>query len=58
MSPELGRAWFRIALALIAVSGLVLLFQRPGTAEFVVATCSLGVGLIMLLLVTLAVKIL
>ncbi len=58
MSPKLGQAWFRIAIFLIVGSGLLLLFQQPGTAEFVVTTCSLGVGLLMLLLIVLAVKLL
>ncbi len=45
MDPQIGRAGFRIACYVAVVSGAMLLFLQPGTAEFVVAALSLGVGL-------------
>ncbi len=45
MDPQVGRAGFRIAFYVTMVSGVLLFFLRPGTAEFVVATLSLLVGL-------------
>lgn len=57
MAPELGRIWFRIALIFILGSGLLLLFQQPGTAEFIVTTCTLGIGIFMALLIILVVKL-
>jgi len=45
VDPQIGRAGFRIACYVAVVSGAMLPFLRPGTAEFVVATLSLIVGL-------------
>lgn len=44
VDPQIGRAGFRIACYVAVVSGAMLLFLRPGTAEFIVATLSLIVG--------------
>ena len=46
MDPQIGRAGFRIACYVAMVSGTMLFFLRPGTAEFVVAALSLLVGLL------------
>jgi hypothetical protein len=46
MDPQITRAGFRIAFYVMMVSGVMLLFLRPGTAEFVVAVLSLLVGLL------------
>lgn len=45
VDPQIGRAGFRIACYVAVVSGAMLLFLRPGTPEFVVATFSLAAGL-------------
>ncbi len=46
MDPQIGRAGFRIAFYVVLVSGVLLFFVQPGTAEFVVTVLSLGVGLL------------
>ncbi len=46
MSPELGRAAFRIAFFVTIVSVALLPVLKPGTAEFVVNVLSLGIGLV------------
>ena len=46
MDPQIGRAGFRIAFYVAMVSGTMLFFLRPGTAEFVVAALSLLMGLL------------
>lgn len=46
MDPQIGRAGFRIAFYVIFVSGALLFFVRPGTAEFVVTVLSLIVGML------------
>ena len=44
MNPELGLAWFRVAIFITLVSGVLLLFLTPGTAEFIISVASLAVG--------------
>lgn len=51
MTPEMGRAFFRIAVFVTLVSLALLPFLRPGTAEFVVNVLSLAVGLVSILIV-------
>lgn len=56
MSPQIGQAAFRIAVFLV-VMGLVLLpFQTPGTAEYIVTWLTLGVGLLMAAVIILIIK--
>lgn len=45
MSPDLGRAAFRIAFFIIFTTLLVLPFLKTGTAEFGVAILTLMIGL-------------
>lgn len=45
MNPELGLAWFRIAIFITLVSGALLFFLTPGTAEFIISIASFAVGL-------------
>ncbi len=45
MSPEALHAWFRIAVFITVVSAVLVFFQRPGTAEYVISVASLVVGL-------------
>jgi cbb3-type cytochrome oxidase subunit 3 len=56
LSPELGQAWFRIAFFITAVSGVLILFQIPGSAEFVISVTSFVIGLIFLGVVTIVVR--
>ncbi|MCD6289366.1 MAG: hypothetical protein J7M34_02600 [Anaerolineae bacterium] len=46
MDPQVGRLGFRIAFYVVFVSGVMLFFLQPGTAEFVVAVLSLVIGLV------------
>ncbi len=55
MSPELGRAAFRLAVFIVVVAlGLLLIVPRC-TAEFVITLVSLGIGLVFSALVVLLV---
>ena len=46
MSPDFGRAWFRIATTITVVAAVLVFFTEPGTAERVVSTITLLIGLI------------
>jgi len=46
MNPEAGRAWFRIAMTITLVSAVLVYFTEPGTAERVVSTITLLIGLL------------
>ena len=46
MNPEAGRAWFRIAITIMVVSGMLVYFTEPGTAERVVSEITLLIGLL------------
>ncbi|GAB4558931.1 MAG: hypothetical protein Kow0047_04420 [Anaerolineae bacterium] len=46
MDPQIGLMGFRIAVYVVLVSGGMLLFLKPGTAEFVISALSLGIGLL------------
>ena len=56
MNPELGQAWFRVALFITLVSAVLLIFVQPGTAEFVMTVASLVVGLVFVGVVVFMVK--
>jgi len=53
VSPEIGLAATRIALFLIVGAGLLLLWVPRDSAEFVVLALTIGIGLVMLGVVTL-----
>jgi len=46
MTPGLARAALRWAVLIVVVSAGLLLFLRPGTAEFVITVFTLGIGLV------------
>jgi hypothetical protein len=46
MNPDLGRAWFRIALTITLLSAVLVFFTESGTAERVVSIITLLIGLI------------
>jgi hypothetical protein len=52
MSPEMGKAFFRIAVFITLVSLVLLPFLKPGTAEFVVDVLALAVGLVSIAIIT------
>ncbi len=56
MSPELGQAWFRIAVFITLVSAVLIPFQKPGSAEFVISVVSLVIGLIFIAVVAFVVR--
>jgi hypothetical protein len=56
MSPEFGRIWFRAAFFIALVTAIMLPFQKPGTAEFVITALTLGVGLAFIALIVVIVK--
>jgi hypothetical protein len=56
ISPQLGRAIFRIAFYITLVPAALLLFLKPGSAEFVVATVTLLIGLVFIVLIVLVVR--
>ena len=56
MSPELGRQAFRIAFFITLLSAVVVFFQAPGTAGFVVSVTSLVIGLIFIAVIVIWVK--
>ncbi|HXK42068.1 MAG: hypothetical protein BWY25_01624 [Chloroflexi bacterium ADurb.Bin222] len=56
MNPQIGQTWFRVAISITLVSLVLLFFQQPGTAEFIVTALALGVGVIMTALIILIVR--
>ncbi len=57
MSPELGRAAFRIAFFITIVSAVLLPFLKPGTAEFVVDILSLVTGVVFISIIAVFVRL-
>lgn len=45
ISPEAGKAAFRLAVFIIVLAALVLLLVRPGSREFVITVLTLVIGL-------------
>jgi hypothetical protein len=46
MNPDLGLAWFRVAIFITAVSGVLALIEPRDSAEFVVSVISFVIGLL------------
>jgi hypothetical protein len=53
MTPQAGLAAARLALFLIVAAGLMLVWTRRDSAEFVVLVLTIGAALLMLALVAL-----
>jgi len=51
MSPELGQAWFRIAILITLVSAILIPFEPRDSAEFVISVASFVVGLVFIAIV-------
>lgn len=45
ISPQLGRAVFRIIVFITVTSLILLPFVKPGSAEFVVVVVTLAIGI-------------
>jgi preprotein translocase subunit Sss1 len=56
MNPEAGKLWFQIALFITFVSVILLPFQKPDTAEFVITVTTLAIGLLFIGLIALIVR--
>jgi len=56
ITPELGRAAFRIAFFMALVSLGLLLLTQPGSAEFVVSSVALGIALLFALTIVILVR--
>jgi hypothetical protein len=56
MNPELGLAWFRIAIFFTLTSGILIFFQTPGTAEFVITVTSFIIGLAFIAIIAVVVR--
>lgn len=46
MNPELGQAWFRVAVFITLVSAVLILFEPRDSAEFVVSFFTFVIGLV------------
>ncbi|MBI1802117.1 MAG: hypothetical protein HY259_07330 [Chloroflexi bacterium] len=51
MNPEAGSAWFRAAAFITLTAAGLMIFQRPGTAEFVVTVTTLVIGMAFIALI-------
>ncbi len=56
MTPEVGKAWFQIALFIILVSGILVFVTPRESAEFVISVTSLIIGLLLLAIVIIMVR--
>jgi len=56
MNPEVGKTWFQAAVFIALVSAALLLFEQPGTAEFVITVTTLVIGLVFIGIIVLIVK--
>lgn len=51
ISPEAGKFWFTVAVAIVLVSFGLLFVVQPGTSAYFINLFSLGVGAVLLTLV-------
>ncbi len=56
MTPEVGKAWFQIALFIIIVSCFLVFATARDSAEFVISVTSLIIGLLLLAIVIIMVR--
>jgi hypothetical protein len=57
VSPELGRAAFRVAILIVLMALGLLLTLRPGSAEFAITLLTLCVGLAFIGVIALFVRV-
>ncbi len=56
MSPQVGKAWFQIAIFILTLSAILSLLTQPGSAEFVISVVSFVIGAVLLLAVIFMVR--
>ena len=56
LSPETGKAWFQVAIFFTVAPGVLIFFQTPGTAEFVITIATFVIGLFFLGVVILFIR--
>ncbi len=56
MNPELGQAWFRVAVFMTLVSAILIFFEPRDSAEFVVSVASFVVGLVFIGIIVIATR--
>ncbi len=56
MTPEVGRAWFQIAIFILLVSGILIFVTARDSAEFVISVASFAIGLVLLAIVVIMVR--
>jgi hypothetical protein len=56
MGPELGQAWFRVAIFITLVSAILIPLEPRDSAEFVVAVMSFVIGLIFIAVVAIVAR--
>ncbi len=56
MTPDVGKAWFQIAIFIILVSGILVFMTARDSAEFVISVTSLVIGLVLLAVVIIMVR--
>lgn len=56
MNPELGQAWFRVAIFITLISAVLILFEPRDSAEFVVSFFTLVIGLVFVGIVVILTK--
>ncbi len=56
MTPDVGKAWFQVALFIIIVAGILVFATPRDSAEFVISVTSLIIGLLLLAFVIIMVR--
>lgn len=56
MNPELGLAWFRVAIFITVVSAILALIEPPDSAEFIVSIASFVIGLLFISIIVMVIK--
>ena len=56
MNPQAGKAGLSLGLFIVVASALMLPFEPPGSAEFVVTVLSLFVGLVTIGVIAFAIR--
>ena len=56
IGPQVGRAAFRVAFMMVAISGVMLFVLTPGTAEYVISMITMILGLLFIGLIFILVR--
>jgi hypothetical protein len=51
MNPQLGQAWFRVAVFITLLSAILVVIEPRDGAEFVISVASLVIGLVFVALI-------